>query len=158
MKPILAGAAAAALFAFAPAAASAQNNSIQGNVTAPAASTPPVGNTPPPVETEAPEPAAAPAPQAETAAPPPVTSETVVTTTEIPDIALPPVEEPVNPYANSYNELEPLMVEEDQGFDDWGLLGLLGLIGLLGLRRGRERVVYVERAETVRPVDQPPLR
>lgn len=154
MKPTLA--AAAALFVFAPTMAPAQNNSVQANVTAPAASTPPVVTTPP-AETEAPEPDPALPPVIEPA-PAPDASDTVVTTTDIPEIALPPVEEPINPYANSYNELEPLTVEEDQGFAQWGLLGLLGLLGLFGLRRGRERVVYVERAETVRPVDQPPLR
>ena len=29
----------------------------------------------------------------------------------------------------------PAVTEENEGFDDWGLLGLLGLIGLAGLRR-----------------------
>ena len=29
----------------------------------------------------------------------------------------------------------PAAAEQNQGFDDWGLLGLLGLIGLAGLRR-----------------------
>ena len=29
----------------------------------------------------------------------------------------------------------PAVEEDDDGFDDWGLLGLLGLAGLLGLKR-----------------------
>ncbi len=54
----------------------------------------------------------------------------------------------INPYANSYNELLPIDGEEDEGFDDWGLLGLLGLIGLFGLRR-RDRIVYAERLDGI---------
>jgi hypothetical protein len=34
--------------------------------------------------------------------------------------------------------------DDDDGFDDWGLLGLLGLAGLLG-RKGRERDVVETR-------------
>ena len=30
--------------------------------------------------------------------------------------------------------------QEDEGFDEWGLLGLLGLAGLAGLRRKEEPV------------------
>jgi hypothetical protein len=29
----------------------------------------------------------------------------------------------------------PLDENDDEGFDDWGLLGLLGLLGLIGLKR-----------------------
>lgn len=38
-------------------------------------------------------------------------------------------------------------VEEDSGFDDWGLLGLLGLAGLAGLKKRSE--------PEVRTVDRP---
>lgn len=38
--------------------------------------------------------------------------------------------------------------EEDEGFDDWGLLGLLGLLGLAGLRRNEPEARTVERRET----------
>ena len=34
--------------------------------------------------------------------------------------------------------------EEDEGFDDWGLLGLLGLAGLAGLLRRPARAVVVD--------------
>jgi hypothetical protein len=39
----------------------------------------------------------------------------------------------------------PLDENDDEGFDDWGLLGLVGLLGLLGLggRRRNDRVVTV---------------
>jgi len=43
-------------------------------------------------------------------------------------------------------ETDPLDVDEDEGFDDWGLLGLLGLAGLLGLRRQPDRHVVVDDA------------
>lgn len=151
MKSTFAGAAALALFAVAP--AMAQNETVPANVYSPAPNTAPATTSPAEDQTDR---AADPAPSIEPAIPAPTTG-TVATTTTTPDLALPPVE-PVNPYANSYNELEPLMVEEDQGFDDWGLLGLLGLLGLFGLRRGHERVVYVERAETVRTMGEPPVR
>ena len=36
------------------------------------------------------------------------------------------------------NQGEPVTVDRDDGFDDWGLLGLLGLAGLLGRRRNRD--------------------
>ena len=143
-KSILAGAAAAALLALAPAAGLAQNETVQANIGASAA-------TPPVTEPRDPAPPPPPPPAATDAAIPPATgSETIVTTTTTeppPAIALPPLE-PVNPYANSYNELEPLMVEEERGFDDWGLLGLLGLLGLIGLIGRRERIIYVEREAT----------
>lgn len=42
--------------------------------------------------------------------------------------------------------------EEDEGFDDWGLLGLLGLAGLAGLRARQSRVVEPARTERVEPV------
>lgn len=38
--------------------------------------------------------------------------------------------------------------EEDEGFDDWGLLGLLGLLGLAGLRKNEPEARTVERRET----------
>jgi hypothetical protein len=42
-------------------------------------------------------------------------------------------------------EVDPAVVEEDEGFDDWGLLGLLGLAGLAGLmKRNPEPVVHTE--------------
>ena len=143
MKSTLAGAALAAVLALSPAAALAQNETVPANVTTTAPAPPPA--------TTAPDPTPPPPPPAATdpGIPPVTGTETIVTTTTepTPDIALPPME-PINPYANSYNELEPLMVEEDRGFDDWGLLGLLGLLGLFGLRRGRDRIIYVERDET----------
>jgi len=146
MKSTLAGAAAAALFALGPGAALAQNETVPGNVTV---TTGTARTTPP--ETESPDTTPLPPPvEVQPSVPAPGTSDTVVTTTTTAppaDLVLPPLE-PVNPYANSYNDLEPLMVEEDEGFDEWGLFGLLGLLGLLGLRRGRDRIVYVERAET----------
>ena len=38
------------------------------------------------------------------------------------------------------------VVDDDDGFDDWGLLGLLGLAGLLGRKRDdRDRVVDTTR-------------
>jgi hypothetical protein len=144
MRSTLAGAAAAALFALAPAAGLAQNETVQANVTT-------TTSSPPAAEPRTPAPP--PPPPATDPGIPPVTgTDTVITTTTTTapppvDMTLPPME-PVNPYANSYNELEPLMVEEDRGFDDWGLFGLLGLLGLLGLMRRRERIVYVEREET----------
>jgi hypothetical protein len=120
----------------------AQNEIVQANVGTSATTPPPETDlAPPPPPPVRPDPAI----------PPATGSETVVTTTTtMPppvDTTLPPLE-PINPYANSYNELEPLMVEEDRGFDDWGLFGLLGLLGLLGLMGRRERIVYVEREET----------
>lgn len=39
------------------------------------------------------------------------------------------------------------VVEEDQGFDDWGLLGLLGLGGLAGLLR-RDRPAVIDPTPT----------
>lgn len=33
---------------------------------------------------------------------------------------------------------QPMSAQQDDGFDDWGLLGLLGLAGLLGRRRDRD--------------------
>lgn len=47
--------------------------------------------------------------------------------------------------------VDPVVEEEDEGFDDWGLLGLLGLAGLAGLmKREREPVVHtpVDRDRT----------
>ena len=42
-------------------------------------------------------------------------------------------------------EAEEVIEEEDEGFDDWGLLGLLGLAGLAGLmKRNPEPVVHTE--------------
>ena len=35
---------------------------------------------------------------------------------------------------------DPVTIDRDDGFDDWGLLGLLGLAGLLGRRRSRDMV------------------
>ncbi|MDQ3779802.1 MAG: WGxxGxxG-CTERM domain-containing protein [Chloroflexota bacterium] len=43
----------------------------------------------------------------------------------------------VDPPAAQVDEV----VEDEGGFDDWGLLGLLGLLGLAGLRRQPDRVV-----------------
>lgn len=41
--------------------------------------------------------------------------------------------------------------EEDEGFDDWGLLGLLGLAGLAGLMKKPDREVRtVDRGGDVR--------
>ncbi len=42
-------------------------------------------------------------------------------------------------------------VEDEGGFDDWGLLGLLGLLGLAGLRRQPDRVVTptVQRTDRI---------
>ena len=37
----------------------------------------------------------------------------------------------------------PVDENDDEGFDDWGLLGLLGLVGLAGLKRRDDRVVAV---------------
>jgi MYXO-CTERM domain-containing protein len=37
----------------------------------------------------------------------------------------------------------PIDENDDEGFDDWGLLGLLGLVGLAGLKRRDDRVVAV---------------
>ena len=37
---------------------------------------------------------------------------------------------------------DPIAAEEDEGFDDWGLLGLLGLAGLAGLMRRPHPVVH----------------
>lgn len=46
-------------------------------------------------------------------------------------------------------------VEEDEGFDDWGLLGLLGLGGLAGLLRRPARAVVVDPEPTAtRRVDR----
>lgn len=153
MKFTLAGAAAAALFTLAPGAALAQNDIVQANTTLGAAPAPAAAT--PPAPSEAADPATA-TPRSEPALPP-VTTDTVVTTSTMPtatgpDLSLPPLE-PVNPYANSYNETLPLEMEEDRRFDDWGLLGLLGLLGLFGLRRGRDRIVYVEQAETIRTTE-----
>jgi MYXO-CTERM domain-containing protein len=154
-KFTFAGATAAALFTLAPTGALAQNDIVQANTTATTA-TPPATTSPP--DTDAADPATTTAPRSDPALPPPVTTDSIVTTTTpaptvtTPDLSLPPLE-PVNPYANSYNETLPLEIEEDRGFDDWGLLGLLGLLGLFGLRRGRERIVYVERAETIRTTE-----
>lgn len=143
-KSSLGGVGALALLAFAPAAGLAQNETVQANSATSAA-------TAAPAPAPEPDPVPPPPARAEPSAPAATATDTIVTTTTTSappaDIALPPLE-PVNPYANSYNGLEPLLVEEEQGFDDWGLLGLLGLIGLFGLRRGRERIVYVERDET----------
>ncbi len=144
MKSTLAGAVAAlALLALSPSAGLAQNETVPANVTTTAPAPPPAATAPDPAPPPPPPPAADPE------IPPVTGSETIVTTTTEPppEIVLPPLE-PVNPYANSYNELEPLMVEEDRGFDDWGLLGLLGLLGLIGLTGRRERIIYVERDET----------
>ncbi|HEV2080810.1 MAG TPA: hypothetical protein VGR19_13080 [Allosphingosinicella sp.] len=143
MKSTLAGAVAAvAVLALSPAAGLAQNETVPANTTT--APAPPPATTAPDPASPAPPPA-----EADPAIPPVTGTETIVTTTTEPppEIVLPPLE-PVNPYANSYNELEPLMVEEDRGFDDWGLLGLLGLLGLIGLTGRRERIIYVERDET----------
>lgn len=139
-KTHLTGAAAAAIFALMPAMAIAQNEAVQANVSTSVV-------TPP--EAVAPEPAPTATPSAEPL--PPATTGTVVTTApdvSTPDIVLPPLEGPINPYANSYNELLPLEIEEEERGFDWGLLGLLGLLGLFGMSRSRERVVYVERADT----------
>ena len=42
---------------------------------------------------------------------------------------------------------EPAATEEDDGFDDWGLLGLLGLAGLAGLKRREPEVRPVDRTD-----------
>lgn len=46
--------------------------------------------------------------------------------------------------AGAQEETQPVAAEEDNGFDDWGLLGLLGLLGLAGLRRREPEVRTVE--------------
>jgi hypothetical protein len=144
MKSTLAGAVAAvAVLTLSPFAGVAQNETVPADAATTTAPAPPPAATAPDFAPPPPPPAADPA------IPPVTGTETIVTTTTepTPDIVLPPLE-PVNPYANSYNEMEPLMVEEDRGFDDWGLLGLLGLLGLIGLTGRRERIIYVERDET----------
>lgn len=46
----------------------------------------------------------------------------------------------------------PVETEEDEGFDEWGLLGVLGLAGLLGLRRPAEPVrTESHGTSTIRP-------
>lgn len=115
----------------------AQNNVSETDVAEPSEPAPRE-----PVPTPAPPPPPPPVPA------PVTTTDTIVTTTPAPVTIPPPDDTLDNPYANSYNELLPLEVEEDEGFDDWGLLGLLGLLGLFGLKR-RERLVYVEPAPTV---------
>lgn len=47
----------------------------------------------------------------------------------------------------------PVVEEEDDSFDDWGLLGLLGLLGLAGLRRKPK----VEVQPVTRTVVEPPV-
>lgn len=44
----------------------------------------------------------------------------------------------------------PATEEEDEGFDDWGLLGLLGLAGLAGLKKREPEVRTVESTTTPR--------
>ena len=47
-------------------------------------------------------------------------------------------------------ETPDVATEEDDGFDDWGLLGLLGLLGLAGLLRRPARAVVVDEPGTYR--------
>ena len=43
----------------------------------------------------------------------------------------------------------PLDENDDEGFDDWGLIGLLGLLGLAGLKR-RDDHVHVRTDDRTR--------
>ncbi len=45
--------------------------------------------------------------------------------------------------------------DDDEGFDDWGLLGLLGLGGLAGLRKRTAHVIEPVRTERVETVVDP---
>ena len=135
----------AGMLAFAaPQMAHAQNEATSIEIPPPSttdnvAATSPAQTRPAPVNEVAPESAPASAAQESTPVPAPAPSAPVEVI-EAPEI--------INPYANSYNELLPIDAEEDEGFDDWGLLGLLGLIGLFGLRR-RDRIVYAERLDGI---------
>ena len=47
-------------------------------------------------------------------------------------------------YVAAQEEVTDPVTEEDEGFDDWGLLGLLGLAGLAGLLKRPARQVVVD--------------
>ncbi len=61
-----------------------------------------------------------------------------------------PVAAQVSPTAEDEPVTAAPATEEDEGFDDWGLLGLLGLAGLAGLRKREPEVRTVESTTTPR--------
>ena len=58
----------------------------------------------------------------------------------------------ISPATAAQDVEDPVAAEEDEGFDDWGLLGLLGLAGLAGLLRRPQPVVHEteRRTDTIR--------
>lgn len=54
------------------------------------------------------------------------------------------VDEAADTAEDEANQVAEEVTDEDDGFDDWGLIGLLGLAGLAGLLRRPERNVVVD--------------